>query len=54
MFAALSEHDIAPRTATVRGGTVEPEGFGPAVRVGSASVGIKLWKTPRVEREEHR
>jgi len=49
MFAALSEHDIAPRTGTARGGTVEPEGFTP-----HWVVGIKLWKTPRVEREEHR
>jgi hypothetical protein len=49
LFAALSEHDIAPRTAAARGGTVEPEGFTP-----DGVVGIKLWKTPRVEREEHR
>lgn len=52
MFAALSEHDFAPRTGTARGGTVEAEGFtpgGPLVPVGN-----RLWKTPRVEREEHR
>lgn len=54
MFAALSEHDIAPRTAAARGGTVEPEAFGSATRSGSEPGEIKLWKTPRVEREEHR
>ncbi len=35
MFAALSEHDIAPRTAAARGGTVGREGCGYAVRGGS-------------------
>lgn len=52
MFAALSEHDIAPRTGLAQGGTVEPERFGPGGP--SAPVGQRLWKTPRVEREEHR
>ena len=49
MFAALSEHDIAPRTAAAQGGTVEPERSGE-----KGPAGIELWKTPRVEREEHR
>ncbi|GAA3042127.1 hypothetical protein GCM10020000_21310 [Streptomyces olivoverticillatus] len=35
MFAALSEHDIAPRTAAPRGGTVGREGTGFAVQGGS-------------------
>ena len=35
MFAALSEHDIAPRTAAAQGGTVGREGCGYAVRGGS-------------------
>ncbi len=35
MFAALSEHDIAPRTAAARGGTVGREGCGYAVRGGA-------------------